>query len=1138
MLALAALLLLVPARGRADICCDQEAFGGLTAARLNANLVCPLGAASCSVGTQTVANPATCGASVMGCALDFGDRPVTFDGTFTIGTGALSVTARSIAINKPIVANGTSLVELKATGGGCASGGGDLVVRSTIDTSATSGGTIRLQSACRIGVEASGLLVANATIGLSGSVNLRAATTITQAGPIRAIGTNTDGGSVSLIAGGNVQMQRAIAVESQGGGGAGGSIQLRAGDRTLAGAPLGGTLTVSADLIADGSTDPEDDSGADGGDITLEAAGPVVVQSTATIRANGAPPDGGGGVLTLLTQDAPAGVLTALDGNVTLLGPIVLRGGTNGDGGELEGTVGRSFVLQGPLDISGGGDDMSAGNALLSTGSDLRIEAPIAANGRLATSTGGFLDLRAGVATATATLTVARNIDASAGAGSDGGDVRLSACHLAVQPNVVIDARGSGTTTPPGITLAAERDLTFGASSRFLTQANSSVQIVRPPSSTLTVGSGVVFSPKLTTVVATPARSPLPACPVCGDGVRQPGEPCDFGAGADGACCSTDCLQRICPTPTESPTPTAQPTGLTPTPTITATGTATATPTPTATATPPLPPIIPRAVLGCERALAKGSSTLVANDLAFLETCTLDALTCLAAGEGPGSPCLVKVARRCQSRFAKLTRAREKLATSFAKACAGDPPAVPFEVMRSTEVLGFAALDAVCAADVGLALTSPSAVQICVERAACAAERALATALPHLSDLLPLVFDASSTALCLPGMQGGSPPVPTRAAARCQRVVVTAGRKLLAKQLAVARRCVDSLLACRLAGGSAAACGAVATRCHDKLGTLADPTKGTRARLLGTVLRACASVPPDALVLPTGLGFANVAATCEALTGEPVRDAATLGPCIGAAYGCAAGRVVRRALPLVDDELARVGLALGDDFACPVPVPSPTPTATPGGPTRTATPTPRPTPTTGAVTLLVPGGGGSGTDCVAEWTVRSRTIDPPPTITVDCVDGDPACDQDGVANDVCRFTVGVCLLGTDPALADCLAAPGLVSFTLQSPQPGASNPIDAANATALVATLSDLFDTNPSGPGQNGFAFAPPLVLSPPANCTAPVTIEVERRGANRRTERFRARAIAADGTGDTGADDRDTLLLGCVAPNALVAQP
>jgi hypothetical protein len=1116
----------------AELCCNQVGFGSLTAAQMNANLVCPLGATSCAIGTQTVASPATCAASLDGCALDFGNRPVTFDGVFTIRSGKLIVSAKTIVVNKAIAAAGARAVELITTGTDCASGGGDLVVRQTIDVSSDNAGAIRLLSACRLGIETSGQLLATSVGGFGGTIDLRAATTITQAGPIRAIGDGFDGGVVDLAAGGNVQVQRPIDVRSLSDG-EGGSIALRAGDRTLAGAALGGTLTISADLISDGSSDSDGEGGEAGGDITLEASGPVIVNSSATIRANGAPPDGSGGFLTVSTQEPPAGVLTSLDGDVSLLGPIALRGSTNGDGGELEATIGRTLTLQGTLDVSGGGDDASAGNIQITSGSDLHIDGAIAANGRVTTSTGGFIDVRAGIATSTATLTTTKNIDVSAGTGGDGGDLRLAACRLNVQSGITLDARGTGIGTGPGIILAATTDVSLGANSRFFAQPNSSVALVRAAGATVNIGGGVSFSPRLTTAVTTPAQSPLPPCPLCGDGIRQPGEPCDPGAAADGPCCRPDCLALICPTPIPSPTPTEHATGPTATPTISVTRTPTRTPTPVAT-TPP--PVAPRALLGCARSLVKGSVRLATTEIAFLEGCGLDALACLAGGEGPGSACLVRAARRCHNHFSQVTRARDAFGTVFGKACAGDPPAVPFEVLRSTNALGFAALDATCANEVGLALTSPSAVQICVARGACDAERALGIAVPLLGDLLPLVFDAGSTGFCLPapGADIGKAPLPTRNATRCQRAIAKAGRKLLAKQIVVARRCVDTVLSCRLGGVGSAGCTLVAARCREKLGALAHPVDGTRARLAEAIGRACTGVPPDALVLPSGLGFAKVADACLGLATAPPISPETLAPCVGAAYGCAAGTIIRRALPLVDNELALVGLSLGDEFACPVPSPSPTPTATLGGATVTPTTLPTPTvvPTAAPAPRLVPGGGTSATDCVAEWAVRARPVEPPSTTRVDCVDGDPTCDLDGVANDVCHISVGLCLAGTDPALPDCPAASGITSFTLQSPQPGAGNPLDAENAAALVTALSDLVGASPGGAAHNTFTFAPPLVLAPAGSCTAPVIIQVERRGLSHRTERFRTRAVGATAGGGNGDDDRDILLLGCLAPN------
>jgi hypothetical protein len=849
------------------------------------------------------------------------------------------------------------------------------------------------------------------------------------------------------------------------------------------------------------------------------------------MRANGASPDGAGGILSLSTQEPPAGVLTGLDGDVTLQGPIILRGGTNGDGGDVDGTVGRSFLLQGSLDLSGGGDDASAGNLILTTGLDLRLEGVIGANGRVATSTGGFVDLKAGLASDAATLTATKTIDVSAGAGSDAGDVRLAACRLTVQPNVLVDARSTVVSQRPAIVLAGASALTLGSGSRFLAPPSSGTQLVETALTNVSIAPDVVFNPAAVATNVLPQQSPMPPCPVCGDGIRQSGEPCDPGAAADGACCSADCLHPICSTPTPSPSATVEPTGPIATPTPTPTRTVTATPTPTATVTPPLPPIVPRAVLGCERALAKGATRLLTSALGFLESCGMDALGCLAGGDLEAPACLARITKRCETRFAKLGKTRDAFAATFTKRCAGDPPAVPFPIVRSADVLAFATLDDACAADVGLALTSPSAVLTCVTRATCPVESALATALPHLPDLLPRVFDPSSAGLCSPT----APPVdarPPRAALRCQRTVVTAARKLLSRQVAVAARCVDGLLACRLAGGTPTACAPAADRCARKLAALEDPSQGARARLAAAVAKACGSVAPDVLLGPSGLDFATAAPACAALGAPAPTSGDTLAPCLAATYGCAAGRAVRRVLPLVDTELARVGLALGAAFACGNGGPSPTPTTTPGGTTTTPTPSATPTtaPTAAPVTLIVPGGGTGVTDCVAQWTVVARAVDPPPTTTVACTDGDPACDADGTANDRCDFTVGVCFGGIDPLLPECTAAAGIARYVLQSPQPGAANPVDAGNAARLVGALSDLLGVAAGGTGGNTFTLEPPLALTPPSHCTTPTTITVERRGLTDRTELFRTRTIGSVAGGGT-SEDRDTLQLTCVAP-------
>ncbi len=57
--------------------------------------------------------------------------------------------------------------------------------------------------------------------------------------------------------------------------------------------------------------------------------------------------------------------------------------------------------------------------------------------------------------------------------------------------------------------------------------------------------------------------------------------------------------------------------------------------------------------------------------------------------------------------------------------------------------------------------------------------------------------------------------------------------------------------------------------------------------------------------------------------------------------------------------------------------------------------------------LFIAGGGKASTDCLAVFQV-SDTVPLKGTNHINCVDGDPSCDADGVVNGVCQIPVGVC----------------------------------------------------------------------------------------------------------------------------------
>lgn len=67
------------------------------------------------------------------------------------------------------------------------------------------------------------------------------------------------------------------------------------------------------------------------------------------------------------------------------------------------------------------------------------------------------------------------------------------------------------------------------------------------------------------------------------------------------------------------------------------------------------------------------------------------------------------------------------------------------------------------------------------------------------------------------------------------------------------------------------------------------------------------------------------------------------------------------------------------------------------------------------------GGGSSKTDCVVTFELPGANKPAPPKApkAIDCVDGDPACDGDGLRNGECVFPLQLCVNSTVPSLSKC-----------------------------------------------------------------------------------------------------------------------
>ena len=106
---------------------------------------------------------------------------------------------------------------------------------------------------------------------------------------------------------------------------------------------------------------------------------------------------------------------------------------------------------------------------------------------------------------------------------------------------------------------------------------------------------------------------------------------------------------------------------------------------------------------------------------------------------------------------------------------------------------------------------------------------------------------------------------------------------------------------------------------------------------------------------------------------------------------------------------------------------------------------------------LIPGGHLGHADCLAEWRVTSHRMGPSRGASdLDCEDGDPSCDADGVQNGSCTFDVSICTLQTDPLVPACVPPAALTAMRNVSPQlapPSSMSRAGCGRATPLIATL-------------------------------------------------------------------------------------
>jgi hypothetical protein len=307
--------------------------------------------------------------------------------------------------------------------------------------SVTVTGAILLDSGAAIVVDAQ-------DAGIS-EIDLSAGGTITLAGKpgapglsAQALSTNGDGGTISVLAGGDVTIDSLVSAAS-GQQGGGGNIWITT---------TNAKVTVNAPLDASGGE-------FDGGCIDIESDLDLVTASTAKLSVDGGGLSGSGGLIMLDSN---------VQGAVTIGGPVTGKAaGSNqnsaeggGDGGELDSfTNNGSVTVNAPVTLPGGTGGGGGGTVDIEPiGGSLIVNTPLSLPGSGSGSCGGSVTLGA-PGTTNVTLSSAP-IDVSSDS-CGGGGVSLSADAVATVPGE-INADSNGTTVGGGLVMLTAETLTVG----------------------------------------------------------------------------------------------------------------------------------------------------------------------------------------------------------------------------------------------------------------------------------------------------------------------------------------------------------------------------------------------------------------------------------------------------------------------------------------------------------------------------------------------------------------------------------------------------------------------------------------------------------------------------------------------------
>lgn len=517
------------------------------------------------------------------CVFDFSGRNVTLSSTarINVGSGDLTIRCANFTMSPGALIDGQGT----ATSGRSANGGrvriassgavdiqGATNNRSRIDVSAnTAAGVIQIEATGSVAIN--GRLVAS---------NLRA---------------TADGGSIAVIAGGNITSNSSPITEIVATGGSeapkgGGAIDLEAGGNiALASNTVidvrgsnGGTVDLSADgeLNFGGANGNATSEGGSGATISLSAGRRVVVTGTilanggggtevggeggslsvetllgnaefqASVRLEGAAPDGDGGDIDI-----------DVNGDIRLSTGVTVSAKSNGSfgvGGTVALTAARDVLTSSQtataLDVSGGG---GGGGLDIVAGRHVVLNAPVDVSANAAGGTGGDVSITAGDG-AVGNVMVANTVNVSGGGCSvdegcgAGGTTDVEGCDITISSVGRLNANAPGEAGSHQITARKQLrvDGSVTAQKTLASGSDGSISVFHPVSLAPILASNSVrpaptMNPRPFCTAENPFDDCLVPCPVCGNRTVEFPERCDDGNTANCDGCSSLCQIEDCP---------------------------------------------------------------------------------------------------------------------------------------------------------------------------------------------------------------------------------------------------------------------------------------------------------------------------------------------------------------------------------------------------------------------------------------------------------------------------------------------------------------------------------------------------------------------------------------------------------------